>query len=157
MRCVADLESNGFLETVTKIWCGVYKDIDTKEVYRFRPDQMVEMCQFLDKVTLIVFHNGVLFDIALLEQVLGYVYEGELCDTWLMSMISNPDRRKHPNLKGKSGAHSLANFGCIFGRPKPEHEDWTRFTPDMMYRCEEDTEIGYLTFNYLLKEMGIEI
>lgn len=157
MRAVADLEANGLLPEVTTIWCGVFKDIDTKEVYKFGPDQMAEMCKFLDDVTVLVMHNGIDYDVPLLEQVLGYVYEGEFYDTYLMSMLSNPDRKKSFNLKGKSGAHSLANFGCIFGRSKPEHEDWSMYSEDMLHRCSEDTEIGFLTFNYLLKEMGIEL
>ncbi len=29
-KCVADLEADGLLDTATRVWCGVFKDRDTK-------------------------------------------------------------------------------------------------------------------------------
>ena len=45
--CVADLESNGFLENATVCWCGVFKDINSKEIFEFRPNEIDKMLSFI--------------------------------------------------------------------------------------------------------------
>ena len=157
LRVVGDLEANGLLQIkwnkkgevdslpATKIWCGVFKDLDTLEVYKFLPDQLEEMCNFLDAVTYFAIHNGADYDIPLLKSILDYTYTGELFDTFIVSQLTCPDR---------IGGHGLEAWGERFGVPKPKHEDWSKFSPEMMYRCEQDVEINYLTYLQLLKELG---
>jgi len=38
-KCVADIEANGLLPTINRIWCGVFIDIETEEVFAFRSDR----------------------------------------------------------------------------------------------------------------------
>ena len=38
-----DIEADGLLDTATKVHCGVFKDKDTGEVFKFRPNQIKEM------------------------------------------------------------------------------------------------------------------
>ncbi len=151
MRCIGDLEANGLLRhkdhspPADTIWCGVFKDIDTKAVTIFRIHEMIEMEEFLDEVDFLVMHNGADYDIPLMESILEYKYQGELFDSFIVSQLTCPDR---------VGGHGLENFGKIFGRPKPPHEDWSKFSPEMLYRCQEDVEINYLTYLLLLEELG---
>ncbi|QHJ79706.1 MAG: hypothetical protein [Caudoviricetes sp.] len=67
-------------------------------------------------------------------------------DTLVMSRVLNPDRKLPPQAyalgQGNTGPHSIAAHGMRIGRWKPEHEDWSRLTDDMIHRCREDTAIG---------------
>ena len=40
MKLVFDIETNGLLKDVTKIFCIVAEDIDTNKVYSFAPDDV---------------------------------------------------------------------------------------------------------------------
>ncbi|MGJ8839522.1 hypothetical protein AB9H28_24425, partial [Salmonella enterica subsp. enterica serovar Kentucky] len=55
-------------------------------------------------------------------------------------------------MEGKAGPHSIEAWGYRLGRGKPEHEDWSQFSPEMLHRCSEDVEIQYLTMLELHKE-----
>lgn len=148
MRAVVDLEANGFLETVDKIWCMVAKDIDTKTVHKFGPDDLNKMIGFLDKCTVVIGHNFLGYDTPLLSKILGYQFREDvfIIDTYILSQMLEPDRKKHPKTTGKKGAHSLENIGNYLKRHKPEHEDWSQYSPEMLHRCSEDVEINYLEF-----------
>lgn len=158
MRVVADIEANGFLDTVDTVWCVVLKDIDTGQVHKFTPD----LCQatlpkYLDECSVVIGHNFLDYDIPVLKKVLGYEFPKTttIIDTYILDQMIEPDRRKHPRCSAKKGAHSLENFGCIFKRYKPEHEDWTRFSPEMLHRCKEDVEINYQAFRLINKRADI--
>lgn len=53
-------------------------------------------------------------------------------------------------------AHSVESYGKQFNRWKPEHEDWSQFSPEMLHRCTEDTEIQLLIWRYLNKRITPE-
>lgn len=150
--CVADLEANGLLDTATVTWCGVFKDINTNEVVKFRPNQIPDMLVFMDTVDVLIIHNGLGYDWPLLEKLYGYTYKGKKVDTLVMSRLQNPNRSRPWGMTGKSGPHSIEAWGARFGRKKPEHEDWTQFSEDMLHRCSEDVEILHLTYKALLDE-----
>lgn len=154
---VFDLEANGLLPDASKIWCGVFKDVMTGGATFCMNEQDVKswMEDPPFAPTVLIGHNICDYDIPLMEKILGVKYTGKVYDTYLMSLMRFPDKKKHPDLKGKKTAHSLENYGLEFGRHKPEHEDWSQFTPEMLHRCEEDVEITYLTWLHLSKEMGI--
>lgn len=144
MRLVGDLESNGLLPDATIVHCGVFKDIDTKDIYLFRPNMMADMCNLLDHCDFLCMHNGIDYDLPLMEGILDYKYEGEFFDSYIVSQMTYPDR---------PGGHGLGPWGERFGVSKPVHEDWSKFSEEMMYRCEVDTEINYLVYKQLIKEL----
>jgi DNA polymerase-1 len=153
---VADLEANGLLDAATESWCGVFKDITTKEVYKFSNTHVgyvSTLLSHLDSVDVIIMHNGIGYDLPLLEKLYGYKFKGKVVDTVLMSRLLNPDRLKPFNMpSSNSGPHSLEAWGYRVGRGKPDHTDWTQYSDDMLHRCTEDVEITYLTYLALLKE-----
>lgn len=151
--CVGDLESNGLLPTATKVHCGVFKDIQTGEVVKFRPHQIAEMLSFLDTVDALCMHNGIGFDWPLLKKLYGYTFKGKKVDTLIMSRLLNPQRQVPFNcINKKAGPHSVEAWGYRVGRGKPEHNDWENFSEEMLHRCSEDVEIQHLIYNELLKE-----
>lgn len=154
---VGDLEADGLLDTATQVWCGVFKNVDTGEVVKFSPlsgENFVEdMLHFLDTVDVLIMHNGIGYDWPLLEKLYGYTYKGKKVDTLLMSRLHNPDRTLPFNCPNRrAGPHSVEAWGYRVGRGKPEHEDWSQFSEDMLHRCTEDTEIQCL----ILKALGVE-
>lgn len=150
MRLVGDLEADGLLDSATVIWCGVFKDIDTQEVHVFRPEDVHKIPEFLDRATALIMHNGIQYDRPLMQKVLGYDYTGPLVDTLIMSRLQKPGRL--PPRGCRAGPHSVEAWGMRFGRQKPEHEDWSRFSDDMLHRCREDVEIQCMILTALLDE-----
>ena len=161
MRCVFDIEANGLrfwkgeVPPADRVWCGVFYDLDSKEVHKFTPDDLDAMFAFMRSCTLLIGHNIIDYDLPLVTGLYGItITECEFVDTYLLSQLLEPDRKKHPNCPSKKGPHGLDNWGAIFGREKPEHEDWSKFSGEMLYRCEQDVVINRLTYLRLLKELG---
>jgi hypothetical protein len=153
---VADLEADGLLSDVTQSWCGVFKDIHTKEVFKFSSNHVgyvPMLLEHLDNVDVVIMHNGIGYDLPLLHKLYGYKFKGKVVDTLLMSRLLNPDRLKPFNMPpSRVGPHSLGAWGYRVGRGKPDHEDWSQYSPEMLHRCTEDVEITHLTYLALLKE-----
>lgn len=154
MRLVFDSEGDGLLYTVTRVWCIVVKNIDTGEIHQFGPDQIQQALLLLGKATLLIGHNILNYDLPAFEKLYGWTYTGNVCDTLVLSRLLLSDR-PHPG-GTRSGTHSIAAWGYRLGRGKPDHEDWSQFSPEMMHRCTEDTEICALVYDALKLEMGNE-
>lgn len=146
--CVFDLEADGLLDEATRVWCGVFKDIETGEVHQFT--DIADIIDFMDSCDTAIAHNGVGYDWPLLKKLYGYEYTGKKVDTLLMSRLQDP-KRKRP-FGCTSGPHSVEAWGYRFGRKKPEHEDWSQYSPEMMHRCTEDVEIQHRIYTSLLDE-----
>lgn len=154
-KCVADLEADGLLDTATRVWCGVFKDRDTKEVFKFRPHQIPEMLAFMNTCSELQMHNGVGYDWPLLRKLYGYEYRGKKIDTLVISRLLSPKRLLPPNCPNrKIGPHSVEAWGYRVGRGKPDHEDWSQFSEEMLHRCTEDVEIQFLIYDALVSEAG---
>lgn len=148
-----DLEANGFLHEVTKIHCGVFKELGTGEIHQFRPNQMYEMFEFLDTCDVLIMHNGFGYDWPVLRKLYNWEFKGKKVDTLVMSRLLNPKRIVPFNCPNKRcGPHSIEAWGYRVGRGKPEHNDWETFSEDMLHRCTEDVEILSLVYKELLGE-----
>ena len=152
---IGDLEANGLLREATKVHCGVFKDISSGVVTKFRPHQIPEMLTFLDSIDVLIMHNGIGYDFPLLKKLYNYEFKGEKVDTLIMSRLLNTKRVVPPNCANrKAGPHSVEAWGYRVGRGKPEHNDWENFSEEMLHRCSEDVEIQHLIYKALLVEMG---
>lgn len=147
---IGDLEADGLLDEATRVWCGVFMDIRTNEVFKFLPDQIEEMLDFLRECEMLCIHNGIGYDLPLLEKLYGFIYPGKIVDTLLMSRLQDPQRSRPSGCK--AGPHSVEAWGMRFGRPKPEHEDWTQFSEEMLHRCTEDVNIQRMMYSALIEE-----
>lgn len=151
MRLVFDMESDNLLEKVTRMWCMVAKDVDTGLMYYFRPDDLALGLELLGRADTLIGHNIIGYDLPVFKKLHGFEFDGELVDTLVVSRLQYPDRPKPKNYVGKA-PHSIEAWGHRLGRGKPEHNDWSRFTPEMLHRCKEDVEITHLVYEYLLRE-----
>lgn len=148
---VFDLEANG-LHDATKIWCIVIKDVDTQEIYKYGPEDIELGIAALESYDKLIGHNIIDFDYALLRKL----YSPELPDPWdslVASRLLYPDRPKPEGYEGTGGPHSLEAWGFRLAKKKPEHEDWSQFSSEMMHRCEQDVEINTLLYHHLHREM----
>lgn len=158
MRLVFDIEANGFFAEATKVWCVCAKDIDNMSDVSFGPDELDVAIQYLSMADELIGHNITCYDIPLLAKLLGFSYNNVITDTLIMSRLSNADRRKPTqdwNIRTMGGPHSLGAWGYRVGRGKPHHEEWDKYSPEMLHRCKEDVEINYLTYLRLLEEMKL--
>jgi len=142
MDLVFDIETDGL--EATKVWCLVAQDAETKEVYKFTPDNLDEGYKFLTTATRLIGHNIIGFDIPLVEKFGGVNLSAiEVIDTLVLSRLFNPTR---------DGGHSLATWGYKLGYPKIEFEDYYNYSEEMMDYCVRDVELNTKVLEELRKE-----
>ena len=121
---LGDIEADGFLDTVSVVWCGVFKDFNTKEVFKFYPHQIKEMLQFLDTVDVLIMHNELGYDLPVLKKLFNYEYKGKKVDTLIMSRLLDPKRIVPFNCPNKKcGPHSIEAWGYRVVRGKSDHNE----------------------------------
>jgi hypothetical protein len=152
MSLVFDIEGDGLYEDITQIWCICTKEVESgKEAYFYETPVGGVICsgdinagvEYLLTADTLIGHNIIDYDFRVLEKFFGAIFKGKVVDTLILSQLLRPDR---------FGGHSLDSWGQRVGRKKPEHEDWSRFTPEMLHRCREDVLINTLTYRHLLEE-----
>ena len=150
---ILDIEANGLLDTVTKVWCFVFRTLDGKTVNSFGPDKLADGISFLNTCDIIIGHNIITYDMPAIKKVLGYDFKGQLVDTLVMSRMLNSRRMLPPNaINRRAGPHGLYAWGVRVGVDKPEIEDWQKWSPEILHRCEEDTLINVKTYHTLMEE-----
>ncbi len=97
-RFIIDIESNGLLMDVTKIWCIVIKDIDTGLLYKsYDTDKLAEI--LIQGADLLIGHNITMYDLPVLRRLLGIDYSSvTIFDTLLVSRLLLPDREQGHSL-----------------------------------------------------------
>ena len=148
--CIFDIESDGLLNTITKIHCmSVKRVIDGVEEY-FTLTDYSKMREFITSEPILIGHNIILYDIPAIKKVLGISpnRNTELIDTLALSWYLYP----------KYEEHGLEVWGERLGIKKPTIIDWqNQKIEDYIYRCEQDVlinsrlfseQIGYLKAIY---------
>ena len=152
MRLIFDLEADGLYDTATQIWCIVTKDIETDKVMKFTSEHrgfssetgIDRGLRVLERAEVLIGHNIIDYDLRLIKRLYPHFCPvGNVLDTLILSQLLNPDRK---------GGHSLGQFGEEVGVAKPIHEDWSKFSPEMLHRCTEDVEINHKVYDKLKEE-----
>ena len=138
-----DIETDGLNPSV--IWCIAIQNINDESTRVFYPSLDSDFNNWVQsgEVETLVFHNGIAFDVPVLERLLGTDFTG-ICieDTMLLSQLDSPRRE---------GGHSLANWGTTLGFPKGDHEDWSKLTDEMVTYCLRDVEITAKVYKILMQ------
>lgn len=109
MRLVADIETDS---KASKIWCLVTQDFDTKEVKVWR-ETSEELKEYLNKAETIVTHNGISFDIPILNRLWNTkIRLSQVFDTLILSRLLNPVIEN---------GHSLDSWGNRLGLNKIDY------------------------------------
>ena len=158
-----DIETNGLLDTVTKIWCIVCKDLDTGEIRKFRPknpytghvDFKEEFLEYVKSVDTFIGHNIVGYDAAVLNKILGYrIPTSKLVDTLVLSRLFKPvSPFAGSNFAGDSriGGHSLEAWGKRLGYHKQDYNDWSHYNEVMLEYCVNDVNVTEKIYKYLME------
>jgi DNA polymerase III epsilon subunit-like protein len=147
MKLVVDLEANG-LDDATVAWCICAKDLETGEMFSYRPTELEQGMRLLNNADELILHNGIDYDIPLLERLYGFTYNGRIIDTLVLSKLLNPDL---------AGGHSLKSWGKRLGILKgtyaeDEGEDcWDTYSEEMLKYCEQDVEVTYALYIKLME------
>lgn len=149
LATVADLESDNLLDKATKLHVLGFQ-MDSKEVKTFRgsteSQRIVKFFQWhVDNEIPIVMHNGISFDVPLMEKLFGIdLSKLMLIDTLALSWYLNPDRRQH----------GLGTFWEDYGIEKPTVDDWSE-QPYEVYqnRVVEDVKINQALWKDLKRRL----
>lgn len=152
LATVADLESDGFLDIATKIHTLGFQ-MNQKGIIALNgatdSDRIVKCFQWhMDNEIPIVMHNGISFDVALMEKLFNIdLSKLMLIDTLALSWYLNFDRRQH----------GLGTFHEDYGIEKPPVEDWSDQPYEVYeHRVKEDVKINQALWKDL-KQRLIEI
>lgn len=170
MRLLFDVETDGLLDTVTKVHCIVARDVDNDTEYVWVGDECYEAWQVFHNADVIIGHNIMGFDIPVIEKVLGFklteltlgdkTIQISVRDTLVMTRTIFPDRRDKDFKLFRSGklppkmigSHSLKAWGHRIGEYKGEFgetTDWAEFSDEMLEYCRQDVKVNVKLFKRL--------
>ena len=134
---VADLEADNLLDdaTLIHILCCELQDGKTFNIQGEDHQRIQKFFQYhIDNQIPIVIHNGITYDIPLIEKLLGIdLSEVMLIDSLYVSWYLYFNRMKH----------GLDSFFEDFGIAKPKIDDWENLTrEEYIHRCREDVKIN---------------
>lgn len=178
MRLIADIETDGLLDRLTKVHSLVLKEVGTKSVYSYSDhlgySPIEAGLDHLLEADEIVFHNGHDFDVDAIAKVYGIGWEKRLLPKTIDSMITArlafpEDVLKDRDFRGKwpgkhlpqrlYGSYSLEAWGYRMGVLKGDFgktTDWNEWTPEMQTYCEQDVEVLDELYPRLLKFIQTE-
>lgn len=139
-QVILDIETDSL--TPSKIYMIVCRDIVSNEVFVFLEGEVKQFAQFLKEVDMVVAHNGLAFDIPVINSLLkSYVYIDPKCviDTLVVSRLLDT------NIEG---GHSLAAWGERLGFPKGDFKDFSQFSQEMLDYCIQDTLVTLKLFEH---------
>ena len=136
-----DIETDGI--DATKVWCIAVHSIDTDQVITFAGPCLNLFKPWLEsEADCLIFHNGISFDVPVLEKLLDVDFSGvQIEDTLVMSQLYKPRL---------DGGHSLSSWGDRLGFAKGDYDDWSKFTDEMLQYCIRDTKVTTKVYKYLV-------
>jgi len=144
---IIDIETDGLLDTVSKIYCIVCKDVISGRVTKYTStDDFLNGPYTGD--TILIGHNILSYDLPVFAKLLGYKHSVSKCiDTLILSQLFNPIL---------DGGHSLASWGERLKFPKKQSPPFDRYTPQLLEYCVNDVELTYKLFKYLTEDDDVK-
>ena len=155
MQLVFDIETDGFLEDMTKCHVLVCQDVVSKKLYTFTDIQ--NGLNFMKNADALIGHNIIGFDLMALDKLYGWKPSSKtvLIDTWIMSQTLQFNRQHK---------HGLAGWGSYLGFKKMDNSEWAAdgfktYDPRMIDYCIQDVKLNTKVYEVLLAELekAIEI
>jgi len=161
VKLVFDIETNGFLENMDKIFSLVIHNVDTNELFSYKPDEIEKGLHQLLEADEIIGHNIMQFDIPALQKVYPwFVFKKKIFDTLIVSRLIWSDlkeldfkKRTVPNKL--IGSHSLKAWGYRIGDHKDEFgetTDWGEWSQEMQDYCEQDVKLTSKFYQLILRK-----
>ena len=166
MRLVADIETNGFLDNVTVVHCIAAKDIDSGTVHTFHGPTIEEGVRFLQGADLLIFHNGISYDIPVLKKLYPWfdVEQSKVLDTLVLARLIYTNVKdidmgllKKQRLPGRLfGSHSLEAYGYRLGLMKGEYaDDFKKAAGDSYQPGDEWKEFSQAMLDYNVQDVEV--
>ena len=152
MRYVFDIETDGLLDTVSKVHCLILKDIDTNEIISY-VDNWEEGVKRLEDAELIIGHNVIKYDIPVLKKLTTFNPKGLVRDTLVCTRLIWADIKQgdftRTNFPSKLiGSHSLRAWGHRIGDYKDDYDGgWETFSQEMWDYCIQDCNVTHTLWN----------
>lgn len=164
---IADIETDGLLDELTKLHCIVTQDHESGEINRYSnpygvagafPDTAPDA--IWDGSETLVFHNGINFDIPALEKLYPDWKPPKVFDTLVAARLIWPDikekdfrRKNFP--KELIGSHSLKAWGYRLRLHKGdfgESTDWKEWSQEMEDYCVQDVMVTARLYELILQQ-----
>lgn len=140
-RFILDIEADGLLDNVSKIYCLCYTNGDINSIVTLTEKEDI-IPIFLNKDNIIIGHNIIDYDVPVIEKVFNIKNKAKLLDTLALSYYLYPFRNKH----------SIESYGDIFGLEKVKIDDWKNLSQEQyIERCKKDVEITTHLYNKEMK------
>jgi DNA polymerase-1 len=163
LHLIFDLESDGLLDTVTRVHCIVIADPDSDCVHEYGPSQITDALVHLARADGLIGHNIQNYDLPVLHKLLGWAPRSEcrIVDTLIAARLILPHlanidaevaaRAKDAAFGQVHGKYSLEAWGVRLGMPKigAELNDWSQWTPELQARCVSDVAICKRLWQFL--------
>ena len=145
-KCIFDIETDGLLDTVSRVWCLVVRNIEEPDDVRvFLEDNIQEGLSLLDSCQVIAGHNVIGYDLVVLSKLYNWspAKGVRVWDTWIMSQTLQYKR---------SHRHSLKGWGEFLGEPKSEFSEFDKFSEEMVKYCVQDTMVNHKVYTKLVAD-----
>ena len=157
MRLVFDLETDGYLEHLTKVHCIAIRNADdTSQSWVYSPQWIEQGLKQLMEADEVIGHNIITFDIPAAQKVYPWfdLTGVKVTDTLVLSRLMRPDLKQddyQSRMTAKEfpkkhfGSHSLKAWGLRLGIHKGdfgEQTDWSEWSQGMQDYCERDVEVN---------------
>ncbi len=167
MRLIFDIETDGLLPELTKIHCLAARDLDDEtKVWSWRPGEIEQGLEFLQKADYLSGHNILTFDLPAIQKCYpGFSTKATLLDTLVCSRliradIKNDDFAKQWAMKGEMptrlyGSHGLEAWGYRLGFKKGDFgkdADWSVWSEEMHQYMVQDTLVNHKLWYALAPE-----
>lgn len=175
---VFDIETNGLLDTVTKIHCLVIYNTETKEYYRYSPKHIkagvIQLMNCLNAGGSICGHNIINYDIPVLSMFFPQFritreQRKHVIDTLVLARLVFSEIKYIDNklcrLKvlpaSLYGRHSLKAYGYRLGILKGtygegEGDVWEAYSEEMLDYCQQDVAVTTTLYNKSMHKLKSE-
>jgi len=154
-----DLESDGLLDTVTKVHCIAIHDTEIGSSTLYGPKAIPIAIGLLRKADCMCGHNIIGYDIPVLKKLFGFDYAGEVVDTMILSRLTHRDLivqdSKRCRVGVNPGGHRLEDWGVRMGILKGKYgatTDWQEYTEEMGEYCLQDVTVTKALYEYAIKK-----
>ena len=166
MRLGFDLETDGFLDQLTRIHCIATMDFDTGQRRVYGPEGIGQGIALLQQASELIAHNGICFDIPAIQKLFPSFSTDRIkvTDTLVLSRLMKGDLKNDDFTKNFTGdefpkrlhgSHSLKAWGLRLGVEKGdfgETTDWSCWSQPMQDYCEQDVTVTHALWLHLQSE-----